>query len=71
MYSGPKFTKPTHSYGQAFGGCETPENDPGTDAEVAALFEGPDDEDWNSPEDAVYDDPDWAGKGFSKSGSPE
>lgn len=58
MYSGPKFTKPTHSYGQAFGGCETPENDPGADAEVAALFEGPADEDW-------------AGKGFSKTGSPE
>jgi hypothetical protein len=31
----------------------------------------PDDPDWNSPEDAVYDDkpavePDWAGLGFEK-----
>lgn len=50
MFSGPRFTKPTHSYGEHFGDQGQP---------------APPEED-DEPVAEETDDEDWAGKGYHK-----
>lgn len=68
MFSGPHFSKPTHSYGEPFGECEETAVDDLDSALSCPCGRG----DYEACKDCPYEtcsvhgDKDWAGKGYQE-----